>query len=75
MGAAEMKAGQEQEREEETSAVPWSQLEGRRVGTSTALDGSEGPLRAGKHDRSISVNYRFCRCRGRYHIVKPVGAV
>jgi len=47
-----MKAGQEQEQEqeEETSAVPWSQLEGRRVGTSPALDGSEGPLRAGKHD-------------------------
>ena len=49
MGAAEMKAGQEQE-QEETSALPWSQLEGRRVGTSPALDGSEGPLRAGKHD-------------------------
>jgi len=44
-----MKAGQEQEREEETSALPWSQLEGRRVGTSPALNGSEGPLRAGKH--------------------------
>jgi len=52
MGAAEMKAGQEQEQEEETSVVPWSQLEGRRVGTSPALDGSEGPLRAGKHDIS-----------------------
>ena len=45
-----MKAGQEQEQEEETSAVPWSRLEGRRVGTSPALDGSEGPLRAGKYD-------------------------
>jgi len=43
-----MKAGQEQEQEEETSALPWSQLEGRRVGTSPALDGSEGPLRVGK---------------------------
>ena len=55
MGAAEMKAGQEQEqeREEETSALPWSQLEGRRVGTSPALDGSEGPLRAGKHDKIL----------------------
>jgi len=49
-----MKAGQEQEEEEEeTSAVPWSRLEGRRVGTSPALDGSEGPLRAGKHDTII----------------------
>jgi len=55
MGAVEMKAGQKQEQEEETSAVPWSQLEGRRVGTSPALDGSEGPLRAGKHDNSKSV--------------------
>ena len=50
-----MKAGQEQEREEETSAVPWSRLEGRRVGTSPALDGSEGPLRAGKHDTSYKL--------------------
>jgi len=41
-----MKAGQEQEQEEETSAVPWSRLEGRRVGTSPALDGSEGPLKS-----------------------------
>ena len=59
MGAVEMKAGQEQEQEEETSAVPWSQLEGRRVGTSPALDGSEGPLRAGKHDTLNDVWARF----------------
>ena len=37
------------EQEDETLVVPWSQLEGRRVGTSPARDGSEDPLRAGKY--------------------------
>jgi len=61
-----MKAGQEQEREEETSAVPWSRLEGRRVGTSSALDGSEGPLRAGKHDIRTKTlkSYECCHVTG-----------
>jgi len=38
MGAAEMKAGHEEEYADGTSAAPWPQLDGVRPRTSPALD-------------------------------------
>jgi len=54
MGAAETKAGQEQGQEhiDRTSAVPWPQLDGERVSTSSAWDGSGSMSGPAKDDSS-----------------------
>ena len=56
MGAAETKAGHEEEYTDGTSAVPWPQLDGVRPNTSTALDerrSEDGEARGGAKSNNI----------------------
>jgi len=57
MGAAEMKAGHEEEYADGTSAAPWPQLDGVRPRTSSALDerrNKDGEARGGAKSNTSS---------------------
>jgi len=58
MGAAEMKAGHEEENVDGNSAAPWPQLDGVRSKTSPALDdesrSEDGEARGGAKSNNLS---------------------